>query len=107
MGTWGTGLYSDDLAADLRGDFRDLLGEGVPASVAVDRLMSEYAESLRREAGPRRVSQFLFQEPRTAKDQKRVVRTGVISKASQKPGGYTVFVWPYVDRLMREIFERD
>jgi hypothetical protein len=246
MGTWGTGLYSDDLAADLRGDYRDLLGDGVSASVAVDRLMSEYAESLgdpdeepvfwlaladiswklgrldervrenalriidegrdlarwesprdrpkrevvlaklraqllspqpaakripktvksanewvvgeviafqllsgrwvplrvigqhtdkggrsavcelvdwigetipsgadigslaiRRGTGLRGVSQFLFQEPRTAKDQKRLVRTGIRSTASQQPGGYTVFVWPHVDRLMREIFERE
>ena len=244
MGTWGTGLYSDDLAADLRGDFRDLVGEGVPASSAVDRLMSEYAESLsdpneepvfwlaladtswrlgrladhvrdtalriidhgrdlarweskrdrskreavlanlraqllspqpdakripktiksanewvvgeviafqllsgrwvlmrvighhtdkggrfavcevldwmgqtipsaaaigslaiRRENGPRGAAQFLFQEPRTAKNQKRVVRTGITSTASQKPGRYTVFVWPHVDRWMREVFE--
>lgn len=221
MGTWGTGLYSDDLAADLRGDFRDLLGEGIPANVAIDRLLSEYAESLadpdeapvfwlaladlarwesardrarreavlaklrtqllspqpaakrvpktvtsanewvvgdviafqllsgrwvpmrvighhtdkggrfavcelldwigetipsaedigplaiRRERGPRGVSQFLFQEPKTAKDQKRVVRTGVMSAASQRPGEYIAFVWPHVDRLMREVFERD
>ena len=246
MGVWGTGLYSDDLAADLRGDFRDLLGEGAPASVAVDQLISEYADSLtdpdeepvfwlaladtswrlgrledrvrdnalriidegrdlgrwdsvrdrtkretvlaklraqllspqpaakripktvksanewvvgeviafqllsgrwvpmrvighhedkggrfavcelldwigetipaaaeigslaiRRENGPRGMSQFLFQEPRMVKDQKRVVRTGITSTASQKPGGYTVFVWPHVDRLMREVFERE
>jgi len=246
MGTWNAGLYSDDLAADLRRDFRDLLGEGVPASSAVDRLMSEYAESLsdpteeavfwlvladtswrlgclqdrvrdnalsiiddgrdlarwqsqrdrskraavlaklrsqllspqpgpkripktiksanewvvgeviafqllsgrwvlmrvighntdkggrsavcelldwigesipsaaeigsltiRRGSGPRGVSQFLFQEPRTVKNQKRVVRTGITSTASQKPGGYTVFVWPHVDRWMRDIFGRE
>jgi hypothetical protein len=35
------------------------------------------------------------------------VRTGVMSTASQKPGGYTVFVWPHVDRLMREVFGWD
>src|SRR4029453_12261937 len=46
MGTWGTGLYSDDLAADLRGDLKDLLGEGLAANVAVDRLLSDYADSL-------------------------------------------------------------
>ena len=46
MGTWGTGLYSDDFAADLRGDFRDLLGEGLAGSAAVDQLMSDYADSL-------------------------------------------------------------
>jgi len=46
MGTWGTGLYSDDLAADLRDDFRGYIGEGLSPTAAVDRLMSEYASSL-------------------------------------------------------------
>ncbi len=46
MGTWGTALYSDDLAADLRDEFRELIGEGLSASEVVDRLKSEYAESL-------------------------------------------------------------
>src|SRR5262245_3734214 len=46
MGTWGTGLYSDDLAADLRTDSRDCIGEGLSAAAAVDRLMAEYASSI-------------------------------------------------------------
>ena len=53
------------------------------------------------------LSQFLFQEPRMVKDQKRVVRTGIMSTPSQKPGWYTALVWPHVDRLMRELFERE
>ena len=42
MGTWGTALYSDDLAADLREDFRNHIGEGLKPSVAVARLLAEY-----------------------------------------------------------------
>lgn len=42
MGTWGTGLFSDDITADLRGDFRDLIGEGVSPEEATARLVAEY-----------------------------------------------------------------
>lgn len=39
VGTWGVELFSDDLAADLRVEFRDLIGEGssAPAAVAKGR----------------------------------------------------------------------
>jgi hypothetical protein len=47
MGTWGTALFSDDLAADLRGEFRDLVGSGLTGDAALARLESEYASSLR------------------------------------------------------------
>ncbi len=46
MGTWGVGLFSDDLAADIRNDFRDLIGEGNTAAEATNRLQAEYATSL-------------------------------------------------------------
>ena len=46
MGTWGTGLYSDDLAADLKTDLRELIGEGLSLDVAVERLSGDYASSL-------------------------------------------------------------
>jgi|SRR4030095_8741822 hypothetical protein len=244
MGTWGTALFSDDLAADLRSEFRDLIGEGLSTEAAVNRLKTEYKSSLRdrdeesvfwlaladtgwqlgrlddsvlqnalrvidsgqdlarwedaadrkkreqvlaklrtklrspapspkpvaktiksanewqigevigfrllsgrwvllrvighhedrggksavcellnwigesmnslpradqlsirKEAGPRGTSQFLFQEPRSKRDQLRVVRTGIVSKPAQRSSGYTVFVWPFVDRLFREVFE--
>ena len=244
MGTWGTALFSDDLAADLRGEFRDLLGEGLTTEVAINRLKKEYKSSLRdpdeesvfwlaladtgwrlgrldenvlqnalrvidsgqdlarwKDAADRRkreqvlaklrtklqsappspkpvaktiksanewqigevigfrllsgrwvllrvighhedrggksavcellnwigeslnslpmvdqlsirkencpigTSQFLFQEPRSKRDQLRVVRTGVVSKPVQRSGNYTAFVWPFVDRLFREVFE--
>jgi hypothetical protein len=47
MGTWGTALFSDDLAADLRGEFRELIGEGLTTEAAVNRLKTEYKSSLR------------------------------------------------------------
>lgn len=244
MGTWGTGLFSDDLASDVRERFRDFIGEGLTTEAAVSRLLREYKSSLRdpdeepvfwlaladtawrlgrleeailkhalrvidsgqdlarwedvtdrkrrekvlaklrtklqsrppapkrvakpvksanewsigevigfrllsgcwvllrvighhedrggksavcellnwtgeslnslppidqipirREAGPRQTSQFLFQEPRSKRDQLRVVRTGIVSKCAQRPDGYTAFVWPFVDRLFRDVFE--
>ncbi|MBI2840595.1 MAG: hypothetical protein HYX75_19950 [Acidobacteria bacterium] len=243
MGTWGVALFSDDLAADLRGEFRDLIGEGLSAPAAVDKLLTEYASSVadpddapvfwlalaavqwklgrleertvqsairvidsgedlerwhdpkdrkRREivlrklraqllspppsakrvprkiksacewgvgevvgfrlsshrwvlmrvighhsdyggryavcelldwvgesfpsseriaalavrfkASPRGISQFLFQEPRVKKDRSRIVRLGITSSPAQKCGGYTAFVWPHVDRQLKEIF---
>lgn len=244
MGTWGTGLFSDDLATDVREGFRDLIGEGLTTEAAVSRLLREYKSSLRdpdeesvfwlaladtgwrlgrledeimknalrvidsgqdlarwedvtdrkrrekvlaklrtklqspppdpkrvakpvksmnewrigevigfrllsgrwvllrvighhedrggksavcellnwtREslnslprvdqapirtgAAPGQTSQFLFQEPRLKRDQLRIVQTGIVSKPAQRPGGYTVFVWPFVDRFFRDVFE--
>lgn len=244
MGTWGTGLFSDDLANDVREEFRDLIGEGLTTEAAVSRMVREYKSSLRdpgeesvfwlaladtgwrlgrledailknalrvidsgqdlakwedgadrkrrekvleklrtklqspapapksvakrvkstndwrigevigfrllsggwvllrvighhedrggksavcellnwtgeslnslppvdhlpirTEAGPRQISQFTFQQPRSKRDQLRVLRTGIISKPAQRPGGYTIFVWPFVDRLFRDVFE--
>jgi hypothetical protein len=46
MGAWGVAVFSDDLAADLRGEFRDLIGEGLSSSQAVDKLLGEYASSV-------------------------------------------------------------
>lgn len=47
MGTWGTALYSDDLAADVRDDFKDLIGEGRTAEEALERLLADYEELVR------------------------------------------------------------
>src|SRR5262249_47710628 len=46
VGTWGTALYSDDLASDLRNDFRGLIGQGLSSNEALDRLSSEYSSLL-------------------------------------------------------------
>ena len=243
MGAWGVAIFSDDLAADLKGDFTDLIGDGLSTASAVEKLIVQYRQSIndsddgpvfwlalaaiqwklgrledrtRREAlrviesgadlrrwgdvsnrrkratvlarlreqllspapRPKRVpkrirsandwvvgevvgfqlqsgkwtmlrvighhsdkggrfavcelldwtgtgapsaeligglpvrrgqsfggtSQFLFQEPRKKKDQSRVARWGIASKVQQTAGGYTVFVWPHIDRMMKEVF---
>jgi hypothetical protein len=53
MGSWGPALYSDDLAADLRGDFRDAAGEGLAAEAILDRLVQKYgSEVADPDAGP-------------------------------------------------------
>ncbi len=46
MGAWGTAIFSDDTAADVRERFRDLLGDGLSAEEATSRLLAEYASSL-------------------------------------------------------------
>lgn len=46
MGAWGTALYSDDLAADLKGDLRELIGDGLSVEAAVERLLADYGSSL-------------------------------------------------------------
>ena len=46
MGTWGVGIFSDDTASDVRGDWRDLLGEGLDAEAATKRLLGEWAQSV-------------------------------------------------------------
>lgn len=46
MGSWGVAIFSDDLAADIRNDFRELIGDGLTSSEATDRLKAEYASTL-------------------------------------------------------------
>ena len=43
MGAFGLAIFSDDNAADLRADYRDLIGEGLIGSEATDRLIKEWA----------------------------------------------------------------
>jgi len=42
MGTWGTAVFDDDLAADVRDDFRSCIGDGLSVVVATARLQAEY-----------------------------------------------------------------
>lgn len=42
MGTCGTALYSDDLAADVRDDFKDHIAAGLSAEDATNALLEEY-----------------------------------------------------------------
>ncbi|MFD7983393.1 hypothetical protein ACFV4M_08435 [Kitasatospora indigofera] len=46
MGTWGTGLYADDTACDVRDAFRDALRAGADAQEAEARVLDAFAEEL-------------------------------------------------------------
>lgn len=42
MGAWGTGIFADDEAADLRDDYRELLGDGKSSEEATDILITQW-----------------------------------------------------------------
>lgn len=42
MGAWGTGLFQDDTACDIREDYKDHLGNGLSGPEAVARILAEY-----------------------------------------------------------------
>jgi hypothetical protein len=46
MGTWGTGLYSDDTACDIRDDYKDMLGNGISEPDATKRLIEQWKSEL-------------------------------------------------------------
>jgi hypothetical protein len=46
MGAWGTALFSDDTASDIRGDYRDHVGDGLSGPEATDRILIEWQQSL-------------------------------------------------------------
>jgi hypothetical protein len=43
MGTWGVGLFDNDLAADMRGDWEDALADGKSYDQAMKLLIDTYA----------------------------------------------------------------
>lgn len=43
MGAWGPAIFSDDVACDIRGDYRELLEDGVPDDEASARIIEAYA----------------------------------------------------------------
>jgi hypothetical protein len=46
VGTWGPAVFSDDLACDIRDDFRDLIAEGASPEDATEQLLRQYRSSL-------------------------------------------------------------
>ena len=46
MGTWGTAIFSDDIATDVRDVFTDMIGEGLSTTAATKCLLTEYEEEL-------------------------------------------------------------
>jgi hypothetical protein len=47
VGAWGPAIFSDDLACDVRDDFRDLIAEGQTPADATAVLRKQYARSVR------------------------------------------------------------
>jgi hypothetical protein len=46
MGAWGTAIFSDDTACDVREEWRDHVGNGLSGPQATDRLLQQYAGEL-------------------------------------------------------------
>jgi hypothetical protein len=46
VGTWGPGIFSDDLAADVRDDYRDAIGDGMSGAEATTHVLSAHADAL-------------------------------------------------------------
>lgn len=42
MGTWGTAIYSDDTASDIKDDFKEYVADGLTSEEATERLKKEY-----------------------------------------------------------------
>lgn len=42
MGAWGPAIFSDDTAADIRGEYRELLEDQIPDEEAAARIIEEY-----------------------------------------------------------------
>lgn len=45
MGVWGTGIFQDDTASDLRDEYKSLIGEGLDPSAAKTRILEAYKSS--------------------------------------------------------------
>jgi hypothetical protein len=43
---WGTAIFSDDLAADIREDWRDYLGDGMTPEAATRQILADYADAV-------------------------------------------------------------
>lgn len=46
MGAWGTGLYSDDTACDVRDDYKEILGDGISEPEATELIIERWKDSL-------------------------------------------------------------
>ena len=93
------GYHSDKGGRFAICELLDWVGTPVPNEAAIDELPVRYGKARQR------VSQFLFSQPRKKADQTRLRRINVISRPEQKCGSYAALVWPYVDRLLKELYE--
>lgn len=44
MGTWGYGIFDDDTASDIKGDFEEYIEEGLSITEATEKILEEYQE---------------------------------------------------------------
>jgi hypothetical protein len=47
MGAWGTALFSDDTACDVRDDYVEFLGDGLSGPEATERLLTQWEDTLK------------------------------------------------------------
>lgn len=47
MGTWGTAIFSDDLASDIKSEFRNKIGFGKTSIEATEELLIDYSEEIK------------------------------------------------------------
>jgi hypothetical protein len=45
MGTWGTGVFDNDLASDVRGEYRELLEDGTADAAATQEVLRSFAHA--------------------------------------------------------------
>jgi hypothetical protein len=46
MGSWSTGVFGNDLASDVRGEYRELLEDGTPAAEALQKVLGSFADDV-------------------------------------------------------------
>lgn len=46
MGAWGTAIFSDDFACDIREDYKELIGEGLSNEDATNQLIENYSDTI-------------------------------------------------------------
>lgn len=44
LGAWGTAIFLDDIACDIRDDYKELIGDGLSSEEATKRLIIEYSD---------------------------------------------------------------
>jgi hypothetical protein len=60
MGAWGTGIFSDDTAQDIRDEWRDAVMEGVDAEQATKRLVESFSYLLEDATDAEKYNEKLF-----------------------------------------------
>jgi hypothetical protein len=63
MGTWGVGVFDDDIASDVRAEWREAILEGANPEDAAATLTSSYADGSRAAGRDRDLSASAFHAP--------------------------------------------